>query len=313
MLAHCVELGYDWVRVSACVKHLGTRVEREAAHCQLEYERVRAQWAASTRVVATARKLAEAARAARAAQLGKRVAQRSQLVAQMRQMAANAQQDPDVDRLVRACQSDAASARIAARGETMAAWRESFADDDDGFGPFRGRAPPGTPPTLSAAPAAERQQVQPFDAPELDAALRRPKRRLLCSALPPGESGDEDASDSTFLLSVFESIAGHRQAGPFQEAVGEAEAPGYAAAVRRPMWLAAVRAELHSGAVASTPQLLRQLLLMTCNARLFNAPGSPVHEAAKALDDVIRRECEPLLIVELLRKRMRRGGAAPDE
>ncbi len=105
---------------------------------------------------------------------------------------------------------------------------------------------------------------------------------------------------------MFESIAAHRQASFFQEAVGEGEAPGYGAAVRRPVWLGAVRAELHGGAVASTLQLLRQLLLMTCNARLFNAPGSPVHEAARLLDDVVRRECEPLLVVELLRKRVRR-------
>lgn len=307
MLAYCVEQGYDWARVSACVTHLGTRVERDALHCQLEYERLKAQWAASTRVVATARKLAEAAQAARAAQLRQRVEARAQLVAQMRQMAANAQQDPDVDRLVRACLRDPATARVAARGDSMRAWHETFADEDDGFGPFRGRAVPPPAPPL---PPAERAP-QPFADPGLDAALRRPKRRLLLQEGPPREGQEEEeeeaegTSDPTFLLSVFESIAGHRQAGPFQEAVGEAEVPGYAAAVRQPVWLGAVRAELHGGTLSSTPQLLRQMLLMTCNARLFNAPGSPVHEAARALDDAVRRECEPLLVLELLRKRAR--------
>ncbi len=303
MLLYCLEQKFEWERVAQCVKHLGTRVHREAADCQLEFERIKRQWAACTRVVPTTKKLADAARAARAEQLQQRVTARERLVAQMRQMAANAQEDPDIDRLVRASARDPSTARMYARGDSMKAWRETYADEDDGFGPFPGHAHPA-PPAPDVVESLGTRAAVAFKDEQLEGALRRPKRRLLWA--PQLEGGP--AADATFLWSVFESIADHRVAGDFQDPVTEAVAPGYVAAVKCPVCLESIRSELHAGQISTGPQLLRQLLLMTCNACVFNLPGTPVHQAALQLEELVKRECEPLLVVELLRKRMR-GGA----
>lgn len=110
-------------------------------------------------------------------------------------------------------------------------------------------------------------------------------------------------TDARLLLSVFESIAGHKMAGVFQEPVTEEVAPGYSAAVLRPVSLREIRSQLHDGTIVSIMQLHRALTLMLTNACLFNASGSEVHRMALAMLECVRRECEPLLAAEMLAKK----------
>lgn len=108
------------------------------------------------------------------------------------------------------------------------------------------------------------------------------------------------ATDARLLWSVFESIAGHRMADVFQEPVTDQVAPGYSMAVLQPMSLSVIRARLHDGTICTGAQLHHALTLMLTNAALFNPPQSEVHRVTQVMFEYVRKECEPLLVIEEL-------------
>jgi hypothetical protein len=289
LLSHCVASGFDWIRCSDAVKHLGTRVLREPQDCQREYGLMLDKWALATRVCATTSKFSEGAKRERVKQLEQRIDQRQVLVERMSLMAETAQSNADVERFVRACVRDVRTARMFGRGEDMLSWRETFADEDEGFGPFSGRA------QLVARPLVAAQLPRPVEPFVV-------KLRFLPPApvhgWPPAELRPATPTDATFLLSVFETIAGHRAADPFQDLVKGL--PEYDAVVKQPVSFGTLRPQLHSGLITSALQLLRMLELMLANAFIFNARGSRVWESAEQLQAVISRELEPLILTDTI-------------
>lgn len=251
------------------------------------------RWAASSRILPTAKKLSENAKRERSKQLEHRIQVRQKLVERMAHCVTHAETDHDVDRLVRACEEDVATARIRARGDDMSAWRESFADEDDGFGPFEGRNVPCSVRSLPL-PDEKPRPPSPFSA-----TLFLPP-----PAAPPGwpalSLAPQGASDGTFLLSAFEAVASHRSAAPFLEPV--TGFPEYASAMKQPVCLADLRAQLHVGKIVSAVQLMRMLDLMLANAFIFNAKGTSVWESAEQLQSVVLRELEPLLVIDMIER-----------
>ena len=295
MLAHCVAEQMDWRQASECIQHLGTRVARGPEECACEYGRMLDAWTASSRALPTPRRLAESARAARAAQLRERVAERESLLRRLRGAAESAEWDPAVARLVEACARDPATARLAARegGASPAAWRDELVDEDEGFGPFAARPPKVRRKEVPKVP--EEREPVPF---WCEVAMPRKTG----PPLVPARKKTATAADSTFLLSVFESVAGSKHAGPFQEKVTSAV---YLEAIRQPVCLADVRSMLHEEKIVTAEELMRQLLLMTSNALAFNPVGSEVYVAAQNMQECIRRECEPLLVIAALQEMKR--------
>ena len=299
MLAHCVAEQMDWRQASVCVQHLGTRVARGPEECASEYGRMLDAWTASSRALPTPRRLAESARAARAAQLRERVAARESLLSRLRSVAESVEWDPGVARLVEACAREPETARLAARegGASPAAWRDELVDEDEGFGPFAGRPPKvrrREEEEEERGGVEERREAVPF---WCEVAMPRKVGPPLVPARK--KSGATVAADSTFLLSVFESVAGSKHAGPFQEKVTSAL---YLEAIRQPVCLADVRSMLHEEKIVTAEELMRQLLLMTSNALAFNPVGSEVYLAAQNMQECIRRECEPLLVIGVLQE-----------
>ncbi len=319
-LAACVERrGEDWSAASAAVSALGA--VRSAAECRECYAQLRAAWCASTRVVPTPAKLAEAARKDRMRQLQQRIAARNTLLQHMNQVL----QDPNTratDRLVRACLHDLRTARLVVRSreekkkkkeeeeeeeekeeeekvfheeDLMHGWKDILLDDDDGFGPFAGRVPRSPAPPLLPPPP---RTPEPFATSLLFPPPARPAGWP--SGLAHGEEEKQQPSDATFLLSAFEAIAGHRSAAPFVDPViGLSE---YNAIVKNPVCLSELRVQLHAGTIKRAVELMRMLQLMLANACVFNLRGSPVWEAASQLRLIIRKELEPLLVMDTLNR-----------
>jgi hypothetical protein len=306
LLAECVEAGFDWTRCSEAVSRLGGVASsahalefRGARECEKEYGRMLASWSRQTRVLPTPLKLRQAALRQRARQLERRVERRQTLLSHMADCIARPDSHPDVKRFVEACMRDARTARIYGRGDSMDAWKEIYDDDDDGFGPFLGWP--------------RKQPVQSIDLGVASSLLRVPvpfPTNLLFSPPPPPSLPPQStvpavldqpppATDSTFLLSVFEAIAGHRFAAPFQES-DYLGIPEYVAIIKQPVCISDLRAQLHDRKIVSALQLLRMFELMISNAFVFNARGSTVYEAAEQLRAVVARELEPLLVIDLL-------------
>jgi hypothetical protein len=77
-------------------------------------------------------------------------------------------------------------------------------------------------------------------------------------------------------------------------------APGYSAAILKPMSLSVIRDRLHDGTISNITEMYLALNLMLTNASLFNPVGSEVYKITQLMLDVVKRECEPLLAVEML-------------
>lgn len=220
----------------------------------------------------------------------------------MDQIAFEATSNPDVLRLVAAVERDVDTARIFARPGGLHGWRYGDSppiDEDDGFGPFD--RPPKVP-RLDTLPAPHSKPIEPFAL--LDPVLPPFVPSVQPWPLPPiPVTGPPRHADDTFLVSVFESIAGHRAAQTFfQEPVTDEVAPGYSQAVKKPKCLSDIRSQLREGSITTIEMLYQQLSLMLCNAFMFNARNTEVYLAAMQLQEVVQRECEPLMVVSLLER-----------
>ncbi len=66
------------------------------------------------------------------------------------------------------------------------------------------------------------------------------------------------------------------------------------------MSLSVIRDRLHDGTISNITEMYLALNLMLTNASLFNPVGSEVYKITQLMLDVVKRECEPLLAVEML-------------
>lgn len=81
-------------------------------------------------------------------------------------------------------------------------------------------------------------------------------------------------------LLVWRTAANHSHAGVFMTPVTDEMAPGYADIVYRPIDLTAIRRGIETGAIRTTLELLRDMMLMFQNAIMYNSADHDVYHKA---------------------------------
>ncbi|XP_048480236.1 bromodomain-containing protein 8 [Plutella xylostella] len=85
------------------------------------------------------------------------------------------------------------------------------------------------------------------------------------------------------LMLVYSRLCAHKYASLFLRPISDAEAPDYSVVVKRPMDLATVRKNIDSGAVKTTAEFQRDILLMLTNALMYNGSSHRVHHMAREM------------------------------
>jgi len=101
------------------------------------------------------------------------------------------------------------------------------------------------------------------------------------------------------LRTLFDVVAGHEDAWPFQQAVSVSEAPDYYNIIKSPVDLSLMRSRLHSQHYVTPEQLLADLYLMCENCRLYNSDTSVYWECATRLEAYVRNRAAELSVVRL--------------
>lgn len=280
--------------------------ERSAAECAAEYAEMCDEWSRTSRQAVTARKLVESCRTQRLLQLKERIRKRAVVIERLEQCANAGLKDPLFTGILEACWDNPENAMLQA-GLVVPGESYGEAEDDlgdDGFGPFRGRLKKKPKPL----PKPHEKPVEPFSIPgSLAPTLFVQPLRNLTDDFHSAHHEPPTAADKKFLWSIFESICASKHAGLFLEPVTDAIAPGYSEVVKHPVCLADIRKKMTEGEITEVAAMYRMLSLMLANAFVYNAKNSDVWRAAAALQDVIRKECEPLLIVGQARSLMTQG------
>ena len=79
---------------------------------------------------------------------------------------------------------------------------------------------------------------------------------------------------------LHEQISQHRNGNIFHNPIKTSEAPDYYRVVKRPIDLKTIKARIRDGAIASTAEFHRDILLMFANSMMYNQPETDIHQMA---------------------------------
>ncbi|KAL0808982.1 hypothetical protein ABMA28_012639 [Loxostege sticticalis] len=87
------------------------------------------------------------------------------------------------------------------------------------------------------------------------------------------------------VMLVYSRLCAHKYASLFLRPISDDEAPGYSTVVKRPMDLTAIRRNIESGAIRTTAEFQRDVLLMLSNALMYNSSEHSVYSMAKEMHE----------------------------
>ncbi|XP_072946724.1 bromodomain-containing protein 8 [Epargyreus clarus] len=100
------------------------------------------------------------------------------------------------------------------------------------------------------------------------------------------------------VMLVYSRLCAHKYASLFLRPISDEEAPGYSAAVKRPMDLSAVRRNIDSGVIRTTAEFQRDVLLMLSNALMYNSSEHSVYTMAKEMFEEAQGQLGMLLAAQ---------------
>ncbi|GBP85735.1 Bromodomain-containing protein 8 [Eumeta japonica] len=116
-------------------------------------------------------------------------------------------------------------------------------------------------------------------------------------AHPPSDAEREHRLWKKSVMLVYNRLCAHKYASLFLRPITDEQAPGYSAAVRRPMDLGTIKRNIDSGVIRTTAEFQRDVLLMLSNALMYNSSDHRVYHMAVEMHqevggafDVSRRE-----------------------
>ncbi|KAL1742600.1 hypothetical protein HDZ31DRAFT_84026 [Schizophyllum fasciatum] len=107
-----------------------------------------------------------------------------------------------------------------------------------------------------------------------DDSSRRNSRRSAPSQPPPNKNF------KPVITMLHEQISQHRNGNIFHNPIKTSEAPDYYRVVKRPIDLKTIKARIRDGAIASTAEFHRDILLMFANSMMYNHPETDIHQMA---------------------------------
>lgn len=126
-----------------------------------------------------------------------------------------------------------------------------------------------------------------------DLTNMRNKRRYSTPATPTDSIPNSPASSSAYcdderdnrswkkaVMLVYGHLAAHKYASLFLKPITDEQAPGYHTVVYRPMDLQTIRKNIESGAIRTTAEFQRDVLLMFTNAIMYNKTNDLIYNMA---------------------------------
>lgn len=82
---------------------------------------------------------------------------------------------------------------------------------------------------------------------------------------------------------VYSRLATHKYASLFLKPITDEQAPGYHSVIYRPMDLQTIRKHIENGAIKTTAEFQRDVLLMFSNAIMYNKTNQVVYNMAQEM------------------------------
>ena len=110
------------------------------------------------------------------------------------------------------------------------------------------------------------------------------------------EENGEETKDAIKqkLLTLVENVSAMKFAKPFRSPVMPEEVPTYAAIIRKPTDLGAIKVQVEDGTIASRYELMKAMMLLCKNAMTFNPPDTEFYNHAMKLRDYAIHEADAL-------------------
>ncbi|XP_025096514.1 bromodomain-containing protein 8-like isoform X2 [Pomacea canaliculata] len=102
------------------------------------------------------------------------------------------------------------------------------------------------------------------------------------------------------IMLVWRAAANHKNANVFLHPVTDDIAPGYGNVVLRPMDLATIKKNIESGALRTTAEFQRDIMLMFTNAIMYNSSNHNVYKMAKEMYDDVMKQIEQYVSTQLM-------------
>ncbi|KAK0154246.1 Bromodomain-containing protein 8 [Merluccius polli] len=126
------------------------------------------------------------------------------------------------------------------------------------------------------------------------------------------------------IMLVWRAAANHRYASVFLQPVSDDIAPGYHSIVHRPMDLSAIKKNIEAGAIRTTAEFQRDIMLMFQNAVMYNSSDHDVYHMALEMQRDVLEHVQQFLATQLIMQtsesavstkslRGREGGRKPGE
>ncbi|XP_044265869.1 bromodomain-containing protein 8 [Tribolium madens] len=143
---------------------------------------------------------------------------------------------------------------------------------------------------------------------EEDVSTIRTRRRLSTPATPidsvPGSPVssiyfyDDDREYRNWkksIMLVYSRLAANKYASLFSKPITDDQAPGYHSVVYRPMDLLTIRKNIENGAIRTTQEFQRDVLLMLNNAIMYNKTNDTVYNMARQMQQESMQQIQILL------------------
>lgn len=153
---------------------------------------------------------------------------------------------------------------------------------------------------------------------EEEASYIKTKRRYSTPATPIDSVPNSPASSIAYdddrdykawkksVMLVYSRLAAHKYASLFLKPITDEQAPGYHSMVYRPMDLQTVRRNVENGNIKTTAEFYRDVMLMFCNAIMYNKSNDHVYNMARKMQQEGMQEIQILFQAQAVETPSRR-------
>ncbi|XP_037077839.1 bromodomain-containing protein 8-like [Pollicipes pollicipes] len=162
------------------------------------------------------------------------------------------------------------------------------------------RSPSGgaRPPAVAAEMEVESEPAPPESAEQAQAES---VPNSPASAVLSGDDAEERRDYRIWkksILILWREFTAHRHASMFARPITNDQATNYREIVKHPMDLAQMKRNVEAGTVNTTLQFQRDLMLMFCNAMMFNSSDHEVHRFAREMQAECVEKIQMLLLAD---------------
>eukprot|EP00794_Sanderia_malayensis_P005432 gene5432-6111_t len=100
------------------------------------------------------------------------------------------------------------------------------------------------------------------------------------------------------IMLVWKSIASHKYANVFMHPVTNDEAPGYDSIIKRPIDLSTIKKNIETGALKTTNEFQRDMMLMFQNALMYNRADHDVYRMAEEMRGEVMEQIQSFIATQ---------------